>query len=539
MLRKPLFWATLIIVLIVGGAAASYYYNVRGLQDYVDTLRGVPTTTAAQAEKVATSPVTTGDLSLKVSGVGNILASNEVVLGFGTSGIVKAIAVQPGDTVKVGSLLATLDDTTARFNVVQAGASVRQAQLQLSKLTDPTVDSVATARANLAAAQAALTQLTEPPASQVAAARSNLVSAQQAYSKLTGPSDANTLTSLQSDLKTAQIAVAKAQTAFNQVAWRNDVGTTAESAALQTATLAYEKAKAAYALAIEPATSDTVSADRAKISSAQDALSQLTNPDANLIAADKAKVTAAQAALDALLNGGVQQDVQLAQVAVQTAQNTLHSKMLDLASTVITSPITGTVTTVNVTIGQQASNGSAITVDQFPEVRFWIDETDLSKIAVGNPVNITFSSYDTLTFVGKVVRIDPALVTVNGSPTVQVWATFDPKQHPAKLLYGMDADVEVVAGQAQNALLVPVAALRTLAPGQYAVFVLQANGELQMTPVKVGLKDAVNAQILSGVQAGDQVSISGGGAGAGTRTNRTGGNAAGQGGNTAAPAAGR
>jgi multidrug efflux pump subunit AcrA (membrane-fusion protein) len=159
-------------------------------------------------------------------------------------------------------------------------------------------------------------------------------------------------------------------------------------------------------------------------------------------------------------------------------------------------------------------------------------------------VDITFSSYDTLTFTGKVVRIDPAMVTVNGSPTVQVWATFNPQQHPAKLLYGMDADVEVVAGQAQNALLVPVQALRQLGAGQYAVFVLQPNGELQMRPVQVGLRDAVNAQILSGVQAGEQVSIGGSGANqtGGARTNPAGGqggaNRAGQSRGQGAPNAG-
>ena len=297
---------------------------------------------------------------------------------------------------------------------------------------------------------------------------------------------------------------------------------TTESADLQSATIAYEKAKADYNLSAEGATADTVSAARAKISSAQDTLNQLVHPDANTVTAAKAKAAAAQAALDYVMKGGNPQDVALSQLAVQTAQDNLHSKMLDLASTVITSPITGTVTTADVTIGQQASTGSAITVDQFPQVRFWIDQTDLSKTAVGNAVSVTFSSYDTLTFVGKIVRIDPALVTVNNSPTVQVWATIDPNQHGVKLLYGMDADVEVISGEARNAVLAPVQALRQLTPGQYAVFVMQPNGELQMRPVKVGLKDAVNAQILDGLEGGEQVSISGTGSGQAGGANRTG-----------------
>ncbi|HRE26937.1 MAG TPA: hypothetical protein PK954_09920, partial [Anaerolineales bacterium] len=61
-------------------------------------------------------------------------------------------------------------------------------------------------------------------------------------------------------------------------------------------------------------------------------------------------------------------------------------------------------------------------------------------------------------------------------------------------------------GEARDALLVPVQALRELAPGSYAVFVVEADGQLKLTPVTVGLKDFANAQILTGLQAGDVVS---------------------------------
>ena len=54
--------------------------------------------------------------------------------------------------------------------------------------------------------------------------------------------------------------------------------------------------------------------------------------------------------------------------------------------------------------------------------------------------------------------------------------------------------------------IVPVQALRELAPGSYAVFIVDANEQLTMTPVTVGLRDFANAEILSGVKAGDIVS---------------------------------
>jgi multidrug efflux pump subunit AcrA (membrane-fusion protein) len=70
----------------------------------------------------------------------------------------------------------------------------------------------------------------------------------------------------------------------------------------------------------------------------------------------------------------------------------------------------------------------------------------------------------------------------------------------------MNVEVEVVAGEAQDALLVPVQALRELGEDQYAVFVVSADGELELRPVEVGLQDYVNAEILSGLERGEMVS---------------------------------
>jgi hypothetical protein len=63
-----------------------------------------------------------------------------------------------------------------------------------------------------------------------------------------------------------------------------------------------------------------------------------------------------------------------------------------------------------------------------------------------------------------------------------------------------------VAGEARNAVLVPIQAMRELTPGQFAVFVVLPNGELEMRLVEEGLRDFVNAEILSGLEPGEVVS---------------------------------
>jgi multidrug efflux pump subunit AcrA (membrane-fusion protein) len=99
------------------------------------------------------------------------------------------------------------------------------------------------------------------------------------------------------------------------------------------------------------------------------------------------------------------------------------------------------------------------------------------------------------------------LVTVDGTSAVQAWASIDLGAREVNPLAGMTADVEVVAAEARNALLVPVEALREMSPHQVAVFVVRPDGELEMRAVVVGLRDPVNAQVLDGLELGDIVSV--------------------------------
>jgi multidrug efflux pump subunit AcrA (membrane-fusion protein) len=96
---------------------------------------------------------------------------------------------------------------------------------------------------------------------------------------------------------------------------------------------------------------------------------------------------------------------------------------------------------------------------------------------------------------------------VGGTLAVQAWASVDAASHPATLLGGMNADVEIISAEARDTLLVPIQALRELGTDQYAVFVVQPDGELVLRPVEVGLQDFVNAEIISGLEPGETVSI--------------------------------
>jgi multidrug efflux pump subunit AcrA (membrane-fusion protein) len=158
--------------------------------------------------------------------------------------------------------------------------------------------------------------------------------------------------------------------------------------------------------------------------------------------------------------------------------------------------------------GSDTSAGS-ITISDLdtPEVRFYVEESDLGKVVVGNQVSMTFTSLSDRAFTGKIVSVNPALVTESNTQAVEAYASIDQPTQPTTFLSGMSAEVTVIAQETRNAALVPLEALRELTTGQYSVFVVKSDGTLELRQVQVGLKDLVNAEITSGVTPGEVVSL--------------------------------
>ena len=71
----------------------------------------------------------------------------------------------------------------------------------------------------------------------------------------------------------------------------------------------------------------------------------------------------------------------------------------------------------------------------------------------------------------------------------------------------MTARVNIKTGEKDNALLIPMSALKTNTGGQY-VSVLHGDGKTENVTVTTGLTNNENVEILSGLQEGDKLVIS-------------------------------
>ncbi len=213
----------------------------------------------------------------------------------------------------------------------------------------------------------------------------------------------------------------------------------------------------------------------------------------------------AQIALDIVKAGSDALTAPIAALGTQMAK--LEQARLAVESTRLVAPFDGTLTSLDVFDGQTVGTSPIMTIATTEKlsVRFYLDETDLDKVAVGNRVTFMFDAYPNLPVDGEVVVVEPSLQVVDGTPVIVVWSSL-PNETGLNLMSGMTVDVEVIAGESLKTLIVPVQALRELTPGSYAVFIVDANGQLVMTPVTVGLRDFANAEILSGVKVGDVVS---------------------------------
>jgi RND family efflux transporter MFP subunit len=453
---------TLVITLALAACGAYYYASGRQAEAQQPA-----------AATTSTAQVVRGDLSITADGTGTLIPGSEVDLAFTNGGELIQLLVDVGDEVSAGDVLAKVDDADAQATVTSAQLQLLKAQLDL-----------ATAETNLLTVQAG------PSNADLALAKANLATAQAAYEDLVNGPDATTIEKLQLSLAQAKNNLYADQLARAAAGGQGEAQHEAARMALANAEISVRKAEIDLAAAQEPASETELLEAKAQVAQAQETLEELkaSSSDEN-IATAKAQVEEAQLSLTQ------------AELNLKAAQEALQQ-------TTLVAPMDGTVMAVNAQVGDTVGSSSLLTLADLdhPQLRFYVEEADLSSVVPGNAINIVFDALPDLTFQGVVVSIDPTLTSVGNTSAVEVLASVDLSASPTQLLSGMNADVEVVAGEAHNALLVPVQALRKIGTDQYAVMIVQADGEMELRSVQVGLQSPVYAEILSGVEVGETVS---------------------------------
>jgi RND family efflux transporter MFP subunit len=207
----------------------------------------------------------------------------------------------------------------------------------------------------------------------------------------------------------------------------------------------------------------------------------------------------------------------------------------------VVSPMSGVVIKKGVELGETVTSGVSsfnagtvlFTVADLKSliIRVNLNEVDIAKVHVGQPVRITLDAYPQKVFTGKVSFVAPSAELIEKIKVFKVEITLDQLNDAYRT--GMSANVEILGEKRDKAVSIPLEALQKrdgqtvayrlkdgLKPPQLATAKDALSGRnkfiwlsdhwkeyFDVVPVTAGIATLERIEILSGLKAGQQVAL--------------------------------
>jgi macrolide-specific efflux system membrane fusion protein len=201
---------------------------------------------------------------------------------------------------------------------------------------------------------------------------------------------------------------------------------------------------------------------------------------------------------------------------IHQLEATLKIEEENRQQTQVLAPISGTVVTLNARAGQMVSTGQpAVPLVRIADlskltVAARVAENDVTRLRVGMPATFTTPGYPGRQWSGKLRQVLPVPAegsAEHGKQTFYI-VLFEVNNTNHDLMSGMSTQVQFVVAQAQGALLLPARALSAPdAAGAYSVNLVDAQRRFSNRKLKIGMRNAREVQVLSGLAEGDVVLV--------------------------------
>jgi len=195
-----------------------------------------------------------------------------------------------------------------------------------------------------------------------------------------------------------------------------------------------------------------------------------------------------------------------AQAAVDSAKAALDIAQNMLNNTTVTAPISGYVSAKNINRGQMVAAGSplfTIKNTAIVDAEINVTESMISHVKVGTKATVSVKSAQTEGLEGAVSVVNPVKNPQTGMYTVKVHIN----NTDNVLKEGMFADVTLVTEEMEDAIAIPSEAI--MQDGEELYVYIAKNGTADKSVVTTGIVGDSLTQILSGVNDGDAVVVSG------------------------------
>jgi HlyD family secretion protein len=411
----------------------------------------------AQFEQVMadlqTEVVRKGPLTATVGATGVVRANQSATLTFQTNGTVDVVYVEQGDIVRANQILATLDRKTLSSQIILAEADLVAAEQALEDLLE--------SHQAQAAAQLALAQAED--------------ALEDAVYTLTVRQEGNRASTNTIKAAEANLILANQEVDVAQQKYDHAHGETSRALALSNLTAAKQKR-------------DSIQRNlNWYLGSPTEIEQALLEADVELA---EARLADAQREWERVKDGPSQTDIVTAEARITAAEATL-----ELAR--ITAPFRGTVTSVDVMPGDQASPGlPAFRIDDLSHllVDVEISEVDINRIALDQRITLVFDAILDREYEGVIVEIGQVGISIQGVVSFPV--TVEILDADENIRPGMTAAVNIIVEQIEDVILIPNRSVR-VRDGQRVVYLMKED-MVEVVEVELGATSDQYSELLDG-----------------------------------------
>lgn len=490
-------WKWLVPVVVVAAAGAVFLISGGGNKAASRDVTYAETTPVRQ------------DVSNSLSGTGTLNPANTYTVKSLVDGKILTGGFEEGDKVEEGDVLYTIDSSDASTNLEKASIALQQAQRSYDKTVDlqyvraevdGTVSSLKVAKGDQVTSGQEVAVIRDSSKMLLnllfpAADAANFSVGQSADVVLDGTFETlkGTITAITGtdELSTGNLL---ARTVTIRV---NNAGglTTAQAAtasvngvsSIASATFAYQAERTLTAQA--GGTVSAINVQEGDAVSKGDILIELTGDD-------------------------LTESIQSASESLRSAEISMQNQQDNMSNYTITSPISGTIIEKDAKQGDALTSGSTLCVIydlSYLEMVINVDELQIGALSVGQKVQITADAVADKTYVGTVTRVSMKGSSSGGTTTYPITIRIDDTDG---LRPGMNANAEIVVAEANNALVVPNAAVirggyvlvsKKSPSAANAVEDMDAPEGYVYVKVETGVSDDSYTEIKSGLQEDDTV----------------------------------
>ena len=449
------------------------------------------------------------DVSNSLSGTGTLNPANTYTVKSLVDGKILTGGFEEGDKVEEGDVLYTIDSSDASTNLEKASIALQQAQRSYDKTVDlqyvraevdGTVSSLKVAKGDQVTSGQEVAVIRDSSKMLLnllfpAADAANFSVGQSADVVLDGTFETlkGTVTAVTGtdELSTGNLLVRTVTIRVNNAGGL----TTAQAAtasingvsSIASATFAYQAERTLTALA--SGTVSAINVQEGDAVSKGDILIELTGDD-------------------------LTESIQSASESLRSAEISMQNQQDNMSNYTITSPISGTIIEKDAKQGDALTSGSTLCVIydlSYLEMVINVDELQIGALSVGQKVQLTADAVTDKTYVGTVTRVSMKGSSSGGTTTYPITIRID---NTDGLRPGMNANAEIVVAEANNALVVPNAAVirggyvlvsKKSPSAANAVEDMDAPDGYVYVKVETGVSDDSYTEIKSGLQEDDTV----------------------------------